>query len=81
VSFAWFTADDVHGQAKYRRSWLEARIVTCALAIRHSGTFATADGEPRGPCAHRRRLSPGPVPASDSMFGPLYHAHPLDVHM
>jgi SRSO17 transposase len=43
VPFAWFTADEVYGQAKYLRRWLEERDVSYVMAIRCSDTF-TIDG-------------------------------------
>jgi len=43
VPFAWFTADEVYGQAKYLRRWLEERDVCYVMAIRCSDTF-TIDG-------------------------------------
>jgi len=43
VPFAWFTADEVYGQAKYLRRWLEERDVAYVMAIRRTDTF-TIDG-------------------------------------
>jgi len=45
VPFAWFTADKVHGQAKYLRAWLEERGMCHVMAIRRTDTFPTAEGE------------------------------------
>jgi hypothetical protein len=45
VPFAWFTADKVHGQAKYLRAWLEERGMCHVMAIRRIDTFPTAEGE------------------------------------
>jgi hypothetical protein len=45
VPFAWFTADEVHGQAKYLRAWLEERGMCHVMAIRRTDTFPTAEGE------------------------------------
>jgi SRSO17 transposase len=47
VPFAWFTADEAYGQAKYLHAWLEDRDVPYVLAIRRSDTFTTAQGEQR----------------------------------
>jgi SRSO17 transposase len=47
VPFAWFTADEAYGQAKYLRAWLEERDVFHVLAIRRSDTFTTSTGEQR----------------------------------
>lgn len=40
VSFAWFTADEVYGQAQYLRRWLEERGVAYVMAIRRSDSGA-----------------------------------------
>ncbi len=47
VPFAWFTADEVYGQAKYLQAWLEDRDVSYVLAIRRSDTLTTPVGEQR----------------------------------
>ena len=47
VPFAWFTADEVYGQAKYLRRWLEARDVAYVMAIRCSDTFPVCGAEQR----------------------------------
>ena len=47
VPFAWFTADEVYGQAKYLRRWLEERDVAYVMAIRRSDTFPVSGGEQR----------------------------------
>ena len=47
VPFAWFTADEVYGQAKYLHAWLEERDVFYVLAIRRSDTVTMAGGEQR----------------------------------
>jgi SRSO17 transposase len=47
VPFAWFTADEVYGQAKYLQAWLEEQDVPYVLAIRRSDTLTTSDGERR----------------------------------
>ena len=44
VPFAWFTADEAYGQAKYLRVWLEDQDVFHVLAIRCSDTLITASG-------------------------------------
>jgi SRSO17 transposase len=41
VPFAWFTADEAYGQAKYLRVWLEDQDVFHVLAIRCSDTLIT----------------------------------------
>ena len=47
VPFAWFTADEVYGQAKYLQAWLEDQDVFYVVAIRRSDTFTTSTGEQR----------------------------------
>ena len=47
VPFAWFTADEVYGQAKWLQAWLEERDVWYVVAIRCSDTLTTAEGERR----------------------------------
>ena len=47
VPFAWFTADEAYGQAKWLRAWLEERGVSYVMAIRRSDTFTMAEGERR----------------------------------
>ena len=47
VPFAWFTADEVYGQAKYLQAWLEDQDVFYVLAIRRSDTLTTPAGEQR----------------------------------
>ena len=66
VPFAWFTADEVYGQAKYLRRWLEYRDVAYVMAIRSSGTFPVSGSEQRAdalaaalPARSWQRLSAG----------------------
>lgn len=47
VPFAWFTADEVYGQARWLQAWLEERDVWYVMAIRCSDTLTTAAGEQR----------------------------------
>jgi SRSO17 transposase len=47
VPFAWFTADEVYGQAKYLHAWLEDQDVPYVLAIKRNDTLTTAGGEQR----------------------------------
>ena len=47
VPFSWFTADEVYGQAKYLRAWLEERGASYVMAIRCSDTFPISAGEQR----------------------------------
>jgi SRSO17 transposase len=47
VPFAWFTADETYGQAKYLQTWLEGRDVSYVMAIRCSDTLTTGTGEQR----------------------------------
>jgi hypothetical protein len=47
VPFAWFTADETSGQAKYLQAWLEAQDVSYVMAIRCSDTLTTPAGEQR----------------------------------
>ena len=44
VPFAWFTADEVYGQAPYLREWLEERDVFYVLAIKRRDTLTTPEG-------------------------------------
>jgi SRSO17 transposase len=66
VPFAWFTADEVYGQAKYLHAWLEDQDVSYVLAIRRSDTLTMAGGERRAdaliaavPARAWQRLSAG----------------------
>jgi SRSO17 transposase len=47
VPFAWFTADETYGQAKWLQAWLEERDTWYVMAIRCSDTLTTAEGEQR----------------------------------
>jgi SRSO17 transposase len=47
VPFAWFTADETYGQAKWLQAWLEERDVWYVMAIRCSDTLTTPGGEQR----------------------------------
>ena len=47
VPFAWFTADEVYGQAKYLHAWLEDQDVSYVLAIKRNDTLPTSEGEQR----------------------------------
>jgi SRSO17 transposase len=47
VPFAWFTADEVYGQAPYLREWLEARDVFYVVAIKCRDTLTTLEGPQR----------------------------------
>ncbi len=47
VPFAWFTADEVYGQAKWLQAWLEDQDVSYVMAIRCSDTVTTPEGERR----------------------------------
>src|SRR5215472_7697165 len=47
VPFAWFTADETYGQAKWLQAWLEERDIWYVMAIRCSDTLTTAEGEQR----------------------------------
>src|SRR5690348_8410725 len=47
VPFAWFTADEVYGQAKWLQAWLEGRDIWYVMAIRCSDTLTTPGGERR----------------------------------
>jgi SRSO17 transposase len=66
VPFTWFTADEVYGQAKYLRRWLEERDVAYVMAIRCNDTFTVDGGERRAdaltaalPARSWQRLSAG----------------------
>src|SRR5215467_13304021 len=47
VPFAWFTADETYGQAKWLQAWLEDQDVWYVMAIRCSDTLTTPAGERR----------------------------------
>jgi SRSO17 transposase len=47
VPFAWFTADETYGQAKFLQTWLEDQDVSYVMAIRRSDTLTTSAGEER----------------------------------
>jgi SRSO17 transposase len=47
VPFAWFTGDEVYGQANWLQAWLEDHGVSYVMAIRRSDTLTTAAGEQR----------------------------------
>ena len=47
VPFAWFTADEAYGQAKWLQAWLEDQDIWYVVAIRCSDTLTTAEGERR----------------------------------
>jgi SRSO17 transposase len=47
VPFAWFTADEVYGQAKWLQAWLEGQDIWYVMAIRCSDTLTTPAGERR----------------------------------
>jgi SRSO17 transposase len=66
VPFAWFTADEVYGQAPYLRDWLEDRDVFYVLAIKCRDTLAALEGPQRAdaliaalPARAWQRLSAG----------------------
>jgi SRSO17 transposase len=47
VPFAWVTADEAYGQAKWLQAWLEDRDIWYVMAIRCSDTLTTPEGERR----------------------------------
>jgi SRSO17 transposase len=47
VPFAWFTADETYGQAKWLQAWLEERDIWYVMAIRCSDTLTMPEGERR----------------------------------
>ena len=47
VPFAWFTADEAYGQAKWLQAWLEDQDVSYVMAIRCSDTLTMPAGERR----------------------------------
>jgi SRSO17 transposase len=66
VPFAWFTADEAYGQAKYLQAWLVDQDVSHVVAIRRSDTFTMPAGEQRAdaltaalPARAWQRLSAG----------------------
>ncbi len=66
VAFAWVTADETYGQAKYLQAWLEGQDVSYMMAILCSDTLTTSAGEQRAdaliaaaPARAWQRLSTG----------------------
>jgi len=47
VPFAWFTADETYGQAKWLQAWLEEHDIRYVMAIRRSDTMTMPEGERR----------------------------------
>ena len=47
VPFAWFTADETYGQAKWLQAWLEDQDIWYVMAIRCSDTVTMPEGERR----------------------------------
>ena len=47
VPFAWFTADEAYGQAKWLQTWLEDQDIWYVMAIRCSDTLTMPEGERR----------------------------------
>ena len=47
MPFAWFTADEAYGQAKWLQAWLEERDIWYVMAIRCSDTLTMPEGERR----------------------------------
>jgi SRSO17 transposase len=47
VPFAWVTADEAYGQAKYLRVWLEAQDAAYVLATRRNDALTTVTGHER----------------------------------
>ena len=59
VPFAWFTADEAYGQAKWLQAWLEDQDIWYVMAIRCSDTLTMPEGERRADDADRRGTGPG----------------------
>ena len=47
VPFAWVTADETYGQAKWLQAWLEDQDIWYVMAIRCSDTLTMPEGERR----------------------------------
>src|SRR5580693_10457186 len=47
VPFAWFTADETYGQAKWLQAWLQEQDIFYVMAIRCSDTLTMPEGEQR----------------------------------
>jgi len=47
VPFAWFTADETYGQAKWLQAWLEEHDIWYVMAIRCSDTLTMPEGQRR----------------------------------
>jgi SRSO17 transposase len=76
VPFAWFTADEAYGQAKYLHAWLEDQDVSHVLAIKRNDTLTTGTGEQRAdaliaaaPARSWQRLSTGAGAHGPREFG------------
>ena len=59
VPFAWFTADETYGQAKYLQAWLEGQDVSYVMAIRCSDTLTMPAGEQRADALIAAAAGPG----------------------
>ena len=84
VPFAWFTADEVYGQAKYLHAWLEDQDVSYVLAIKRNDTLTTSEGEQRAdelitavPLGPGSGCPPGPARTARASFtGPACRWRP-----
>jgi SRSO17 transposase len=76
VPFAWFTADETYGQAKWLQAWLEEKDIWYVMAIRRSDTLTMPEGERRadGLIAAVPSRSWQRIPAGAGAHGPReYH--------
>jgi SRSO17 transposase len=76
VPFAWVTADEAYGQAKWLQAWLEDQGIWYVMAIRCSDTLTTPEGEQRADAliAGLPARSWQKIPAGAGAHGPReYH--------
>ena len=59
VPFAWVTADEAYGQAKWLQAWLEGQDIWYVMAVRCSDTVTMPEGGRAGRRADRGRPGPG----------------------
>ncbi len=57
VPFAWLTADETYGQAKWLQAWLEDQDIWHVMAIRRSDTLTTPAGQQQADDHRRRRAA------------------------
>ena len=78
VPFAWFTAGETYGQARYLQAWLEGQDIWYVMAIRCSDTLTMPEGERRAGALIAAMPSPGwqRIPAGAGAHGPREYTGP-----